>query len=149
MTRRNRGYREDRRGAWRIPPASGTCHLTRAPGTESPHPHGAESSTEKDAPFLSLHSPREVIGPLRPFRIRPSSEEDPHAALRPIVFPASAHRGPAIPRPPLRPESVTISDSPGGSALSPGEIRPHPCGQSAGKAVRKECPEHPPLRRGE
>lgn len=91
----------------------------------------------------------EVIAPLRPFRIRPSSEEDPHAALRPIVFPASAHRGPAIPRPPLRPESVTISDSPGGSALSPGEIRPHPCGQSAGKAVRKECPEHPPLRRGE
>ena len=122
---------EEANGA--IPPASGTCHLTRAPGTESPHPHGAESSTEKDAPSLSLHSPREVIGPRRPFRIRPSSEEDPHAAPRPAVFPARAPRGPAIPHPPLRPESVTITDSPCGSALSPGEIRPHPCGQSARK----------------
>jgi len=75
-----------------IPPASGTCHLTRVRGRESPRPHGAESSTEKDAPSLSLHSPREVIGPLRPFRIRPSS-------LRRIYmrFPAPLFSRPALP----------------------------------------------------
>lgn len=60
-------------------------------GAESPRPHGAESSREKDVPSLSLHSPREVIGPLRPFRIRPSSEEDPHAA------PPSLFSRPALP----------------------------------------------------
>ena len=129
------------------PPEHVTCPVSRAENLPASGWSGMLPGERCSLSEPSLLG--EVIAPLRPFRIRPSSEEDPHAALKPIVFPASAHRGPAIPRPPLRPESVTISDSPGGSALSPGEIRPHPCGQSAGKAVRKECPEHPPLRRGE
>jgi len=68
----------------------------------SPSPEGAERSLEKDAPSLSLHSPQEVIAPQRPFRLRHSSEEDPS------VLPASLFslpRGPAVPHPPLRPES--------------------------------------------
>ena len=59
--------------------------------TASPRHQGAESSREKDAPSPGLHSPQEVIAPLRPF------PDPPHPLRRiPLRFPASLFSRPAL-----------------------------------------------------